>query len=111
LLLQSAKPDEHVPLHAPPLHADPLTLFDEHARPQPPQFAVVVVAVSHPSVRRFELQSAKPVAHVPMQLPLEHAEPVTFAPEHAIPHPPQLAVDVVVFTSQPSICRSPLQFA
>jgi hypothetical protein len=111
LPLQSAKPLEHVPVQALPVQAEPITLFDEHASPQPPQFAVVVVAVSHPSLRSVPLQSAKPVAHEPVHVPPEHVVADIPAVEHDRPQPPQFASEVVVFTSQPSIWRSPLQFA
>jgi hypothetical protein len=65
LLLQSANPTEHVPLQKPPEHAGAGTWFDEHAIPQPPQFAAsLAIPTSHPSPGAL-LQFWKPEAQVP----------------------------------------------
>ena len=55
---QSAKPTLHDPLHTPAAQLTVAMLFEEHAFPQPPQFAaLVVVAVSQPLVCLFASQS------------------------------------------------------
>jgi hypothetical protein len=69
---QLPKPLAHVPPHTPARHALPTTFAPLHATPHPPQFVAVVRSVSHPSVRRFALQSPHPLAHGLVHAPPEH---------------------------------------
>jgi hypothetical protein len=55
---QFAYPATHVPVHDPAVQALPLTFVPAQATPHAPQLLVVVIEVSQPSDRLFELQSA-----------------------------------------------------
>ncbi len=95
---QSAKPELHVPVHAPPEHARVMLLV-EHAMPQAPHaVAVVFVSVSQPSVWRFALQFARPAAQVPLHAldpQVREAMPVAL---HTVLQAPQLFGSRVVST-------------
>src|SRR5207302_1358962 len=70
LPLQSANPAAQVPLQVLLAHVTVAMWLDEQATPQPPQLVVLdAVLVSHPSVCLLLLQSAKPAAQVPLQVP------------------------------------------
>src|SRR5205814_1839992 len=124
--LQSLKPAAQAPLHwPPPPHVTVAMWFDEHAIPQPPQFAASVevwtsqpfptaasqwapagpTAPSHPSVRRPPPQSAKPGAHGLVHAPPTQVGAVTFRDEHpnCTPHPPQFAASPFTLISQPLV--------
>ena len=96
----------HVELQTPAEQDMDWTKNDEHARPHPPQFAVLVpVLVSHPSsgdgaagVEQFP----KPATQVDMHNPELHDLVATFVLEHARPQEPQFARSVDVAASQPS---------
>jgi hypothetical protein len=61
------------------------------AFPHAPQFIVVVVAVSQPSVADV-LQLPNPAAHIPMpQVLAVHVAVITLGRLHCVPHMPQLA--------------------
>jgi hypothetical protein len=97
---QSPKPAPHTIEHAPPPQ-EGVPLIAAQTIPQPPQCATFEpVLVSQP-LDRFMSQSAKPALHAPMvQRPPAHAG-VALANEHALPHAPQLAADVLRLVSQP----------
>lgn len=79
------------------------------AVPHAPQFIVVVVAVSQPSVDDV-LQLPNPAAHIPMpQVLAVHVAVVTLGRLHCVPHMPQLA-GVARSISHPSAVL-PLQLA
>jgi hypothetical protein len=100
---QSPQPAEHAPTHAPPPQSG-VTWFDEHSTLQPPQCAALVrVDTSQPSLALLPLQSAKPVAHTPLQLPDAHDGAGMWLLEQAAPHWPQLATSLVIWVSQPSV--------
>src|SRR5438105_12479527 len=72
LLLQSLKPIMHVPLQVEPAQVRVAMPWNEqlNAAPQPPQsLGLLVVLISHPLMRLLLSQSAKPLLHVPVQLP------------------------------------------
>src|SRR5207245_2952164 len=69
LPLQSAKPAAQAPVQAPPVQATEAMWLFEQANPRPPQLAVVVVAISQPSLSLLLLQSAKPAAQAPLHRP------------------------------------------
>ena len=67
LLSQSAKPVLQAPPQAPAVQVAVVMLALEQRRPQVPQFvASVAVDVSHPLVRLFPSQSAKPLSQAPL---------------------------------------------
>jgi len=72
------------------------------ALPQPPQFVVVVVDVSHPSGCLSPLQSAYPVAHVPLQTLPEQVRVCMWLLEQTVLQPPQWSGSPPVLVSQPS---------
>jgi hypothetical protein len=109
--LQSAHPGAHAPSHWPPEHAGLGTWFAEHLAPHPPQFpGSVSTFVSQPSVCLLLLQSANPGAHVPSQIPIEHAGVMSWLEQTTL-QPPQFATSPWVFVSQPSVCLLALQSA
>jgi hypothetical protein len=111
LLLQSAKPEVHVPLQLPLPHVRVAMLLFEHTVPQPPQlFASVTVLISQPSVRLLLLQSAKPALQLPLQSPAAQVRVDMLLFEHALAQVPQLSALVVRLISQPSFTVL-LQFA
>ena len=76
--------------------------------PPGPQFVIVFVLCSQPSVWRLPLQSAKPAAHTLVQAPFVQTGITTFLEEQTTPQPrfaappaPQLLASASVFTSQP----------
>ena len=105
----SQPPSQLVMLHCPPVQlATPW--FALHGVVHPPQVAVLLpVFVSQPSrlTFSFALQSLYPTLHAMLHAPAAQLG-VPFALPHAALHPPQCAVLVPRFTSQPSP-RSPLQ--
>jgi hypothetical protein len=97
LLLQSAKPFAHMPLHTPAPDTTPhvrVAMFvDEQLMLQPLQlFGLVKMLISHPLLRLFESQSAKPVMQVPTHWLLEHDAVAMLLQEHDEPQAPQLAM-------------------
>lgn len=68
--------------------------------PHVPQFAVVLVRFTSQPVDAKPSQLPKPALQAIEQVPLPH-EGVPFVLLHAWPQPPQWAVDVFVFVSQP----------
>src|SRR5437867_1634570 len=66
--------------------------------------------VSHPSLRRSPLQSAKPMAQVALQIPPAQLAATTFWFEQAALQPPQLAASIAIAASQP-LAASPSQSA
>src|SRR5262249_34405200 len=73
---QSAKPALQAIWHAPPTQLG-TPFADEQAPPQAPQLAVVPRAGSQPSTCLLPSQSAKRVAHTPLQVPLEQVRTAT----------------------------------
>jgi len=68
--------------------------------PQPPQFVVVLISVSHPSIKL--LQSANPELQLEIsQTPLLHVG-LLLLNEHTLSHLPQLLSDDVMLISHPS---------
>ncbi len=112
LPLQSAKPVAQAPLQLPPPHVGVGMLFDEHTIPHPPQLlGLLATLTSHPSICLLPLQSAKPPAQAPLQVPPLHAGAGMLLDEHTVPQPPQLVGLLATLTSHPSICLLPLQSA
>jgi hypothetical protein len=105
---QFANPELQVGAQVPAAHVvAPFALVQ--AEPHAPQLAVLVcVFVSQP-LPTFESQLPKPGSHAIEQAPREQLA-VPFALEHADPQLPQLAVLVLVFTSQPFV-ETPSQLA
>jgi hypothetical protein len=68
--------------------------------PQEPQFASVLSGVSHPSAAE-PLQLPQPELHDATPQDPETHIPTAFGGLHAMPQPPQFAVDVCVLISQP----------
>lgn len=66
-----------------------------------PQFVMVVMLVSQPSVCLLLLQSAKPDAQVPLQTLAAHVGVGMFWLLHALLHSPQCSGSVDVLVSQP----------
>jgi hypothetical protein len=86
-----------------PLQLAAEALVSVHALPQPPQLAVVLVGVSHPSVSAPAFtQSANPAPQVYEQLVPLHDAAVAFDGVHTTPQPPQFDV-VLVAVSHPSV--------
>lgn len=110
LLSQFAKPAAHTPSAQLDATQTAPALANAHTFAQAPQFETdVVVSVSQP-VATIPSQSPRPTSHVDrMQTPALHTAPAP-GKLHTVPHPPQLVVDVVVFTSQP-FAAMPSQFA
>ncbi len=108
LLLQSPHPERQEPMPQTPVLQLPLAWAGAHTTPQPPQFDVVLVLVSHPSFAAVGLQSSKPLTQVGTHCPLAQASPWVFASEQAAPHCPQLATELRRSTSQP-LAWSPSQ--
>ena len=80
--------------------------------PQPPQLPTSdLVFTSRPLRSLLPLQSAKPVAQVPLQAPLPQVTVSMLLVEQLMPHPPQEVAVVLMFTSQPSVSLLPLQSA
>jgi hypothetical protein len=101
LALQSAKPVAQVPVQFPPEQAAVMLLV-EQAMPQPPHaVAVALVSVSQPSERRLALQSARPVAQVPLHVPAAQVRVAMPVAEHAIPQPLQLSGSMAVSRQVP----------
>jgi hypothetical protein len=103
LLSQLAKPVAQVPrAHVPLLQVAP-ALAKRQTMPQPPQLLASVprTSVSHP-LDAMPSQSAKPALQPPTtQVPATHAFTLALARRHALPHIPQLAGSVCVFTQSP----------
>jgi hypothetical protein len=98
---QSANPAAHADTMQPEaLHAD-VACGRLHVAPQAPQlFGSLVVLTSHP-VDASLSQSAKPALHEDTAQ-LDAAQiPFACAGLHGMPHPPQLAMSLVVSTSHP----------
>jgi hypothetical protein len=73
------------------------------AFPQRPQFAAAVLRLASQPFEATPSQLAKPAAHAPTaHAPPTHVD-VALASEHAAPHAPQWATEVVVFVSQPLV--------
>jgi hypothetical protein len=72
-----------------------------HCVPQVPQLLVVARLVSQPSVSLLELQSPHPASHAPVHDPLVQTGEGTWLLLHALLQPPQWAVVVRMFVSQP----------
>src|SRR5437764_29991 len=91
----------HTSEQAPPVH-DAAAWLALHAMLQPPQWVGdVLVSTSQPSATSM-LQLPRPAAQVIEQAPAAHpAVPPTML--HACAQAPQLAVEVCVLTSQPSV--------
>lgn len=90
--VQGGPPLHPMTVHTPLEHALPI----RHAKPQPPQFALVFRAVSHPS-SIVRLQSAKPTSHEIAHVPAAHVGLAFGLGTHVVPHEPQLRVSVAVF--------------
>src|SRR5690242_16307983 len=91
-LLQSVQPASHVPLHLLEPHEGAGTWFGEHVVLQPPQCVMSLeTSSSHPSLCLSELQSAKPVLHVPLHVPLPHVRVAMLLFEQTVPQVPQLS--------------------
>lgn len=97
---QFPNPGLQLPIwHAPPKQDAP-ALVKLHTVVQLPQWVgLFVVLVSQP-LPTLPSQLPKPAEHEMEQLPAEQVG-VPLADEHAAPHPPQLAVLVLMFVSQP----------
>jgi hypothetical protein len=111
LLLQSPKPLLQVPLHTPLPQVGEAILPVEHADPQPPQCAALVLRlISQPSLCLSPLQSPKPALQVPLQVPALQVGELMPLAEHLVPHAPQLLASVpLTLISQPSLFLSLLQ--
>src|SRR5262245_33633238 len=84
-------------------------LFELHDAAQPPQlFGSVARPVSQPSVRLSPLQSPKPLAQEPLQVPAVQLG-VTWFELHEAPQLPQLLESADTLVSQPSARLSALQ--
>jgi hypothetical protein len=89
--------------HSPAAQESALVPVEAQARPQPPQLALELLrSLSQPSLRLSLLQSPKPPAHRPLQLPPLH-EGVMLAVEQAMPQPPQWLGFRLVLVSQPTV--------
>jgi hypothetical protein len=109
LLLQSANPALHDPLHNPLVHVGVGTWFDEQTPLQPPQFSgSLETGVSQPFVWKLPSQLANPELQLPLQTLLLQIG-VELLVLQTMPHPPQLVVDDVVPVSQPSVRLLALQ--
>jgi hypothetical protein len=109
LLLQSAKPEAHAPLHT-PLAQDGLeTLLPLQVWLHPPQWvALVWVLVSQPLVTnpsQLPNPALQAIAHVP-----DWQRAVPLVELHTVPQPPQLEGLVATFVSQP-LLTNPSQSA
>jgi hypothetical protein len=101
---QSPKPVLQVKLQVPAAHVGAALVGDEQTVLQFPQWlGSVWVLVSQPSICLLLLQSAKPAAQVPVQLPLLHRGVVIWLEEQTIPHPPQLFTLLLMLVSQPLV--------
>lgn len=110
--LQSAQPISHRPVHCAAAHRGMGTWFFEQAAPHIPQWTGSMPrSTSHPSLRRSALQSAKPIAQVPVQAPPLQPAATRWLPEQAIRQPPQLTGSASRWASQPSLRWSWLQSA
>ena len=97
LLLQSAHPVAHEPVHVPVVQ-----LVVWHTLPQAPQLSGTLVLASQPSVSLSRLQSSQPTSQAPEQALAVQVGVGTWLPEQAAPQPPQLAALVAMLVSQPS---------
>lgn len=110
---QFANPLEHPEyVHFEALHVAPVLLVVSQTLPQPPQFVVVVIDVSHPLVFAPALsQSPKPALQTYPQAPAVHVALDAFVVSQVLPQPPQFSV-VVVDVSHPLVSGAvALQFA
>jgi len=98
-------------VHFVPSHPVPVLWVVSQALPQPPQFAVVLNEISHPSGCLFPLQSAYPVAQVPLQVLPAQVRVAMWLLEQLVAQPPQWLGSVWVLISQPSVSLSELQSA
>jgi hypothetical protein len=103
VVTQSPHPPVHVYEHVVPLHVAVPCVVSQML-PQPPQFEVVFVGVSHPPVFGTALLQS---SHPALQLAYEHVVPSQVAPllftvSHTLPQPPQFSV-VFVCVSQPLV--------
>jgi len=102
LLLQSAKPATHAPLHRPPLQLGLTMWLFEQTAPQAPQLATLVVTLtSQPSSCLLPLQSANPATHEPVHEPPVQPGLATWFAEQTTPQAPQFATLVATLISQP----------
>jgi hypothetical protein len=93
-----AQPAAQVGTQAPAVHAVPPCAL-VHVTPQAPQFDVVVIGISQPSLTR-PLQFAKPELQVMPHTPFEHdADPLVEL--HTVPQALQFSGSVLRFFSQP----------
>jgi hypothetical protein len=98
---QSAKPALHAYTQPPLVQLAVALALAAHARPQPPQCAVLLrVSTSQPSVA-IMLQSARPVSQVKPQVPIVHVVVAPLRAGHAVPQPPQARRSVRVSVSHP----------
>ena len=99
---QSVKPGEHEYMHAPAAHEATVLGRGAHARPQPPQWATVLVVLTSQPLAAFMSQLAKPVLHVPTpQVPIAHAAVPLAGVAQALPQAPQWASVLARVVSQP----------
>ena len=109
---QSAKPTLHVLLQLPLVQLRVTTLLPLQTVGHPSQWsASFCVLISQPFVSLLPSQSAKFVAHVPLQRPPPQVRLAMFAFEHAWPQEPQLSALVAVLISHPLARLSPSQSA
>jgi hypothetical protein len=101
LMSQSAKPILQLATrHVPAAHAG-APLGVEHTLPHAPQLDAFVCVLTSQPLAGFRSQSAKPALQLATaHIPAAHAG-VPFAIAQVLPHEPQLAAFVCVFTSQP----------
>ncbi len=100
---QSAKPVAQAPIAQTPDPQVAPALAKRHTTPQPPQLftSAARTAVSQP-LAAMPSQSEKPAAQPPMtHAPAAQALTLALARRHWLPHTPQLAGSVPVFTHAP----------
>jgi hypothetical protein len=103
LLLQSAEPPLHVPLHAPDPHVRVAMWLFEQTIPQALQLSGSVrPSFSHPFVSLSVSQSRKPAVHVPLHVPSEQVLVAMLFDEQTVPQELQLSALAARFVSQPS---------
>ncbi len=103
--LQLPNVPEQVDVHRPPVHAATLTLLSEQVRPQAPQLPVELRSVSQPSSAVGAagcVQLPKPAEQAELHRPPAHDGAGALFAEQPRPHAPQLVLEVVRSTSQPS---------